>query len=105
VLELDLLLLLLPTIPPYTTHDINIISSFTKLRVLHIEGAPLNGSYPVLFSFPLLEKLIISDCPYLKWDLEMLQGLPSLKELDCLYSLLAGNLSSLGLGALKGIFD
>eukprot|EP00984_Skeletonema_dohrnii_P034655 scaffold33624_cov191-Skeletonema_dohrnii-CCMP3373.AAC.4 len=85
-----------------SVHDINIISNFTKLRVLHIdEAAPLNGSYPVLFSFPLLEKLIIKNCPYLKWDLEMLQGLPSLKELDCRGNgfRLTGSLSSLG--ALK----
>eukprot|EP00984_Skeletonema_dohrnii_P008386 scaffold3078_cov83-Skeletonema_dohrnii-CCMP3373.AAC.3 len=84
----------------YSAHDINIISSFTKLRVLHIDEAPLNGSYPVLFSFSLLEKLIIKDCEYLKWDLEMLQGLHSLKELDFnRNSRLTGNLSSLG--ALK----
>eukprot|EP00984_Skeletonema_dohrnii_P034889 scaffold34099_cov222-Skeletonema_dohrnii-CCMP3373.AAC.1 len=84
----------------FITHDIDIISSFTKLRVLHIEGAHLNGSYPVLFSFPLLEKLIIKDCEYLKWDLEMLQGLPSLKGLDCDWnSRLTGSLRSLG--ALK----
>eukprot|EP00984_Skeletonema_dohrnii_P035737 scaffold35868_cov261-Skeletonema_dohrnii-CCMP3373.AAC.1 len=79
----------------YSAHDINIMSNFTKLRVLHIYEAPLNGSYPVLFSFPLLEKLSISDCQHLTWDLEMLQGLPSLKELDCRISHMGGNLSSL----------
>jgi len=79
-----------------SAHDINIISNFTKLRVLHIVKAPLNGSYPVLFSFPLLEKLIFKDCKYLKWDLEMVQGLTSLKELDCDWnSRLTGSLSSL----------
>eukprot|EP00985_Skeletonema_marinoi_P007726 scaffold3445_cov80-Skeletonema_marinoi.AAC.7 len=80
----------------FITHDINIISNFTKLRVLHIEDAPLNGSYPVLFSFPLLEKLIISDCIHLKFELDMLQGLTLLKELDCSQNFrLTGNLSSL----------
>eukprot|EP00984_Skeletonema_dohrnii_P036432 scaffold37414_cov255-Skeletonema_dohrnii-CCMP3373.AAC.2 len=80
--------------------DINIISIFRNLRSLDIwRHASLNGRYPVLFNFPLLEKLSVSDCRYLKWDLEMLQGLTSLKELDCTRSLLTGNLSSLG--ALK----
>jgi hypothetical protein len=43
----------------------------------------LNGRYPFLFnSFPLLQKLSITSIS-LKWDLEMLAGLPLLKELDC----------------------
>ena len=77
------------------THDIGIISNFSNLRILHI-GAPLNGRYPVLFnSFPLLQKLSIYS-KYLKWDLEMLDGMPLLKELGCENSdRLTGNISSL----------
>eukprot|EP00984_Skeletonema_dohrnii_P032399 scaffold26504_cov228-Skeletonema_dohrnii-CCMP3373.AAC.6 len=69
----------------YTTHDIDIISNFTKLRSLRIEEAPLNGIYPVLFNFPLLQEFIIceseEELSNPKWDLDMLWGLPSLKEL------------------------
>jgi hypothetical protein len=81
----------------YTTHDIEIISNFSKLRVLEIDAA-LNGRYPVLFnSFPLLQKLTISGgCIYLKWDLEMLAGMPLLKELDCANNrVMSGNINSL----------
>jgi hypothetical protein len=67
----------------WTTHDIETISNFSKLRILEI-NAGLNGRYFVLFnSFPLLQKLSIKYCRYLKWELEMLAGLPSLKELKC----------------------
>ncbi len=77
-------------------HDINNVSSFKQLRVLHMCNAPLNGRYPLLFAFPLLEKLHISDCYFLKWDLAMLEGLPLLKELQCAWSnKLTGNVSSL----------
>jgi hypothetical protein len=85
----------------HTAHDIGIISNFSKLRYLKIKdritvGASLNGRYPVFFNFPLLQKLSIQYCKYLKWDLEMLAGLPLLKELEC-YSnkCLTGNISSL----------
>jgi hypothetical protein len=68
----------------YTPHDIEIISNFSKLKILEIEWAPLNGRYPVLFnSFPLLQKLSIKYCYGLKWDLGMLAELPLLKELEC----------------------
>ena len=68
----------------YTTHDIEIISNFRKLRILDIKIAQLNGKYPVLFNFPLLEKLSIKNCFCLKVDLEMLTGgLPMLRELTC----------------------
>ena len=68
----------------YTTHDINIISGFSKLRVLQIrEASLLYGRYPQLFNFPLLQKLNISNCYNLKWDLGMLSGFPLLKELTC----------------------
>ncbi len=88
-----------------TSHDIEIISNFGKLLDLTIDardyyvdsidllqfgfpfrpnGSVLNGRYPFLFnSFPLLQKLSIIECEHLKWDLEMLVGLPLLKELEC----------------------
>jgi hypothetical protein len=68
----------------WTSHDIDIISCFSKLRSLEIYCASLNGRYPVLFNFPLLQTLTIVDCYHLKWDLELLEGLPSLKELKCI---------------------
>ena len=80
----------------YTTQDVDIISRFRKLRELTIWGAPLNGRYPVLFNFPLLQKLRIMGYVGLKWDLEMLAGLPLLKELDCCDSEnVSGNINSL----------
>ena len=63
----------------YTAHDIDIISRVSKLRILTIWQVPLNGRYPVLFNFPLLQKLSIWDCHDLKWDLELLAGMPVLK--------------------------
>ncbi len=81
----------------YTPHDIDIIPNFSMLRILKINKAKLNGRYPFLFnSFPLLQKLSVYQCHYLKWDLEMLAGFPVLKELDCEsnYSL-TGNIISL----------
>jgi hypothetical protein len=82
----------------YTSHDIEIISNFSKLRILDIYDTLLNGRYPFLFNnFPLLQKLSINYCKYLKWDLEMLAGLPLLKELECSYNkCLTGNIDSLG---------
>ena len=81
----------------YTAHDIEIISNFRKLRILEINNARLNGRYPVLFNFPLLQKLSISNyCRYLKWDLEMLSGMPLLKELVVFNNhSLTGNIKSL----------
>jgi len=79
-----------------TAHDIDSISNFRKLRILKLSCAQLNGRYPVLFTFPLLQKLTIQYCNFLKWDLEMLAGMPVLKELKCHYnSCLTGNISSL----------
>jgi hypothetical protein len=79
------------------TYDIEIISNFRKLRILDIYTAQLNGRYPFLFnSFPLLEKLSIKHCDLLKWDLEMLSGLPLLKDVECWFQhCLAGNINSL----------
>eukprot|EP00984_Skeletonema_dohrnii_P019759 scaffold9511_cov182-Skeletonema_dohrnii-CCMP3373.AAC.16 len=80
----------------WTTHDIQTISKFTKLRSLTIFESPLNGRYPVLFKFPLLQKLEIKYCSYLKWDLNALTGLSSLKELTALdNNYLTGNIKSL----------
>eukprot|EP00984_Skeletonema_dohrnii_P032396 scaffold26504_cov228-Skeletonema_dohrnii-CCMP3373.AAC.3 len=81
----------------FATHDINLISNFRKLRVLHIHTAPLNGRYPVLFDFPLLRELRITTSDYLKFDLGMLPaGCPSLKELKLIDNdQLVGNLRSL----------
>ncbi len=80
-----------------TSHDIEIISNFSKLRILDIYHTGMNGRYPVLFnSFPLLQKLSIRYCEYLKWDLEVLAGFPLLKELHCSYNrLMTGNINSL----------
>jgi hypothetical protein len=80
----------------YIPRDVRIISNFSKLRVLKIWEADLNGRYPVLFNFPLLQDLNIQYCKYLKFDLDMLAGLPSLKEFysydnNCM----TGNISSL----------
>jgi hypothetical protein len=78
-----------------TPHDIEIISNFSKLRILEIDNV-LNGRYPFLFSsFPLLRSLIISSAD-LKWDLDMLAGFPLLTELKCWSNFcLTGNISSL----------
>ena len=79
-----------------TTHDINVVSSFRKLRTLSIWSTHLNGRYPALFDFPKLQQLKISCCKRIKFDLEMLVGLPSLKEID-FHSVngLTGNIESL----------
>src|SRR6056300_1553410 len=79
----------------WTTHDIEIISNFSKLQTLGIH-AGLNGRYPALFSFPLLLNLRIKRCYCLKLDLEMLAGFPMLKELECTGSMhLTAHISSL----------
>ncbi|KAK1734485.1 hypothetical protein QTG54_014733 [Skeletonema marinoi] len=80
----------------FITHDIEIISRFRKLRSLELVLTPLNGRYPFLFSFPLLHKLNITMCHHLKWDLEILEGLPLLKELSCCHlDSVTGNINSL----------
>jgi hypothetical protein len=56
----------------------------------------LLARYPFLFNFPLLQRLSISWCICLKWDLELISGLPSLKELKLKFNeCLPGNLRSL----------
>lgn len=86
----------------WATRNIGIISNFSRLHVLKIHDAPLNGRYPFFFNFPLLEKLSIKYTPNLEWDLEMLAGLPSLKVLKCVnetdscgVARLTGNIKSL----------
>eukprot|EP00984_Skeletonema_dohrnii_P019766 scaffold9512_cov168-Skeletonema_dohrnii-CCMP3373.AAC.2 len=80
----------------WTAYDIQMISKFTKLRRLEIIRAPLNGRYPVLFNFPLLERLDIKYCSNLKWDLNALTKLHCLKELHVDTSdSLTGNINSL----------
>ncbi len=80
----------------FSSHDTEIISNFCKLRILEISGG-WNGRYPFLFnSFPLLQKLSIKYCNYIKWNLEMLTGFPLLKELECWNNhRLTGNINSL----------
>eukprot|EP00984_Skeletonema_dohrnii_P028771 scaffold18884_cov72-Skeletonema_dohrnii-CCMP3373.AAC.1 len=79
----------------WITYDIEILIRFRKLRILEMHHAPLNGRYPFLFNFPLLQQLKIS-CYYLKWNLEMLAGLPLLKELYChCNNSMTGNINSL----------
>eukprot|EP00985_Skeletonema_marinoi_P020648 scaffold12330_cov83-Skeletonema_marinoi.AAC.27 len=82
-----------------TTHDIDIISNFRRLQSLEIYDAPLNGIYPVLFNFPLLQKLSIWNGDDVEWNLDMLSGLPSLKEIFVVQEGsrggLSGNLRSL----------
>eukprot|EP00985_Skeletonema_marinoi_P003790 scaffold1656_cov76-Skeletonema_marinoi.AAC.5 len=78
----------------YSIHDIEILSNFTKLRTLEFECAPMNGRYSSLFEFSLLQKLKITWG--MKWDLELLSGLPLLEELHVKRSeSLTGNISSL----------
>ncbi len=89
-------------------HDVEIISNFSKLRVLTTYNVTLNGRYPFLFSsFPLLQKLNLQhvfSCNYLKWDLDLLAGFPLLKELNCSgCACLTGNISSLRV--LKGTLE
>jgi hypothetical protein len=90
-------------------HDVEIISNFSKLRILDFctWNPGLNGKYPFLFSsFPLLQKLKLhsGSCNFLKWDLDMLAGFPLLKELGCWScACLTGNTSSLRV--LKGTLE
>ncbi len=81
----------------WTSLNIEIISNFSKLRILEMYSAQLNGRYPFLFnSFPMLQRFSIQYCGPLKFDLEMLARFPLLKELDCCCADdLTGNISSL----------
>ena len=83
---------LYPSVPIQDT-----MSRFRMLRSLCIKDAPLNGRYPCLFDFPLMESFEIHNCQYLKWDLEMLAGFPLLKKLCALGNGegMTGNINSL----------
>ena len=65
----------------WKNHEIQMISEFKRLQHLKISSSYLNGRYPIFFNFPLLQKLSFEYCTYLKWDLKLLVGLPSLREL------------------------
>ncbi len=79
-----------------TTHDIDILSSFKLLKSLDFCCRSLNGSFPFIFNFSLLNRLNITGCCHLKWDLELLSGLPQLRELYCDGNVcLTGNIDSL----------
>ena len=39
----------------YTSHDLNIISNFTKLRILNVHSVNFTGRYPALFDFSFLQ--------------------------------------------------
>ena len=88
----------------WPAYNIDILSSFRRLYELKIHsgalkngsGEALNGRYPMLFNFPRLQKLTIFNTANLKWDLEMLAGLPLLKELKCCWNRkMTGNINSL----------
>eukprot|EP00984_Skeletonema_dohrnii_P034363 scaffold33538_cov179-Skeletonema_dohrnii-CCMP3373.AAC.8 len=78
----------------YTIHDIEILSNFSKLRILEVSYAPMNGRYPSLFQFSFLQKLKIR-VGTMKWDLEMLEGSPLLEELHVYSDGVTGNINSL----------
>ena len=75
--------------------DISSIANFCRLRNLTIEHADLNGSYPYLFDFPNLRTLELVDIGRLRWDLDMLSGLPKLEKLRCIRAPVTGNLKCL----------
>ena len=78
------------------SHNIGIISRFRRLRCLNIFQADMSGRYPALFDFPLLQTLNIGNCEDLEFDLGMLAGLPSLKQIEFTdLPFLTGNVSSL----------
>ena len=89
----------------YSAHDINIISNFSKLRIMEIHSNSLNGRYPALFNFPLLQKLSIVRSCCLDYDLDtVIAGFPLLKDLTLeSQHYLTGNLNSLR--ALKNTLE
>ena len=79
----------------FFSHNIDVLSNFRRLYELRVSSwSLLNGRYPCLFNFPHLEKLHLMSC-CLKWDLDMLKGLPSLKVLECTQGKVTGNIKSL----------
>mmetsp|Transcript_2068 Transcript_2068/g.3289 ORF Transcript_2068/g.3289 Transcript_2068/m.3289 type:complete len:401 (+) Transcript_2068:130-1332(+) len=79
----------------FITHEIEILYRFRKLRLLKIHYAPLNGRYPLLLNFPLLQYLSLNGLDWLKLDLEVLERLLLLIELHLHdIRLLTGNINS-----------
>ena len=73
----------------------DIMPRFRKLRKLTLSDVLFNGRYPHLLNFPLLEKLDVFRCKYLKWDLEMITEMPSLKRfIWCSSDAITGNVKS-----------
>eukprot|EP00985_Skeletonema_marinoi_P020634 scaffold12330_cov83-Skeletonema_marinoi.AAC.13 len=80
----------------HSTHDIDIISNFTRLQSLEIYDAPLNGIYPVLFNFPLLQKLTIRNGGGLSGNLRGLRVLKhTLEKVDINHYHITGNFMDL----------
>mmetsp|Transcript_31546 Transcript_31546/g.53404 ORF Transcript_31546/g.53404 Transcript_31546/m.53404 type:complete len:248 (-) Transcript_31546:459-1202(-) len=76
----------------YITHDIEVLSNFTKLTDLKLFPTPLNGRYPSLFNnFQFLQKLHVINCFSLKWNLEVLGSMPMLKDLHIQSTPVIGN--------------
>lgn len=63
--------------------NMNIVSSFAKLRCLGLTDVWLNGKYPCLLGFPHLQKLQLCDVAGLKLDLETVAT--SFPVLECLH--------------------
>ena len=59
------------------------VTDFAHLRSLCLDDVRLEGSHPYLFQMPNLEVLDIGSKEDLEWDLDMVSGLPRLKELRC----------------------
>ena len=72
--------------------DISSIANFRRIRKLVINQASLNGSYPYLFDFPNLRTLELCSIRRLRWNLDMLSGLPKLEKLRCVRTGVTGNL-------------
>jgi len=62
--------------------DLSHIQNFRCLRHLVLQ-IDLNGKYPFIFQFEHLQRLDLRGNCRLKWDLEMLSGLPNLQTLYC----------------------
>lgn len=71
------------------------IQNFSRLQHLALRHTRLNGSYPYLFQLQNLRTLDLLLNRWLKWDLEMLSGLPNLRKLHCRRNaMLTGDLRS-----------
>lgn len=75
--------------------DLEPIRRFAGLRHLALRQTRLNGKYPYIFQFKNLVSLDLLWNTRLKWDLELLAGLPNLQRLCCPQNhSLTGDLSS-----------